>query len=365
MNTITILSLAVGVAVGALLVLWADGKYWGKRLQTAVSQQQQLKTQLQKLQKRLGQQERQLQQREGELRAKSRQAEQLMAECMQMNGELQTAVADLQVTRENLLRVNDYADELQQANDEWTDKYRSAEEALAIERAQLKEVMGELTAVQTENGHMRQTVLTVASKMKAFGELQEKARHQEELLMRLREEKLAITTALRHAESQVRSGTEAVRQQQQTLEVLRQQHKEQGEALTAVRKQSDAQQEKLLVLRQRVQDGEEVKRKLTAVNQELVAAKTEVETLQSQLRDHTHLQQAILQDNGSLTLINGIGPRYAQRLKEAGITSLTQLANASATDVRTALNMQEWQGRNIQSWIDEAKDLVASFTHKI
>ena len=365
MNTITILSLTVGVAVGALLVLWADGKYWGKRLQTAVSLQQQLKMQLQKLQKRLSRQSQQLQQQGRALSAKTRQAEQLMVECMQVNGELQAAVADLKVARENLLRVNDYADELQQTNDEWVDKYRAAEEALAIERAQLKEVMGELTAVQTENGHMRQTVLTVASKMKAFGELQEKARHQEEQITRLREEKLAVTTALRHAESQVRSGVEAAQQQRQTLDMLRQQHKEQGEALTAVRKQSDAQQEKLLVLRQQVQDGEEVKRRLTAVSHDLAAAKTEVETLQSQLRDHTHMQQAILQDNSSLTLINGIGPRYAQRLKEAGITSLTQLANTSADDVRTALKMQEWQGRNIQTWIDEAKDLVASFVQKI
>ncbi|MCA9996598.1 MAG: hypothetical protein KDE56_12655 [Anaerolineales bacterium] len=365
MNTITILSLTVGAVAGALLVLWADGRYWGKRLQTAVSQREHLAAQLRKLEKQMGRQQQQIQQQGREIGIKTRRVEQLMTECMQVSGELQTAVADLKVTRENLLRVNDYADELQKTNDEWMDKYRSAEEALAIERAQLKEVMGELTAVQTENGHMRQTVLTVASKMKAFGELQEKARHQEDQITRLREEKLAATTALRHAESQVRSGVEAAQQQRQTLDVLRQQHKEQGEALTAVRKQSDEQQEKLLGLRQQVQDGEEVKRRLTAVNQELAAAKAEVETLQGQLRDHTHMQQAILQDNGSLTLINGIGPRYAQRLKDSGITSLTQLANASANDVRTALNMQEWQGRNIQSWIDEAKDLVASFVQKI
>lgn len=365
MNTITILSLTVGVAVGALLVLWVDGQYWGKRLQTAVSQQEQLKTQLQKLQKRLGRQERQLQQQGGELRAKTRQAEQLLGECRQMSSELQTAVADLKVNRDNLLRVNTYADELQLANDQWEDRYRSAEEALAIERAQLKEVMGELTAVQTENDHMRQTVLTVASKMKTFGELQEKARHQEEQLLRLREEKLAITTALRHAESQVRTAAETARQQQQTVEMLRQQHQQQGEVLTAVRQQNEQQQAKLTLLQQQVQEGDEVKLRLTAVRQQLAAAKAEAETLQNQLRDHTHMQQAILQDNGSLTLINGIGPRYAQRLKDAGITSLTQLAHTSASDVRTALNLPEWQGRNVQSWIDEAQNLVASFVQKM
>lgn len=365
MNSITILSLVVGVAVGALLVLWADGVYWGKRLQTAVSQQQKLKQQLQGMEKRLARQERQLRQQQQALLAKTRQAEQLTAECVQLNGRLQTAVADLHLSHDNLLRVNNYADELQADNDEWGAKYRAAEEALAIERAQLKEVMGELTAVKTENDHVRQTVLSVASKMKAFGGLQEKARHQEELLTRLREEKLAVATALRHAESQAHSSNEAARQLQESLGTLRQQQREQAEALSAARKLNQEQQEKVVALRQRVQEGEEGKRRLTAVNQELAAAKVEIETLQSQLRDHTYVQKTILQQSDSLTLVNGIGPRYAQRLKEAGVASLTQLANSSADDIRTALNLQEWQGRSIQGWIDEAKELVASFVQKI
>lgn len=61
---------------------------------------------------------------------------------------------------------------------------------------------------------------------------------------------------------------------------------------------------------------------------------------------------------GSVIDVNGIGPTYAARLREIGINSLSDLANASVDDIAGKIDVI--QGRNeIQDWIDQAKRMTS------
>ncbi len=59
-------------------------------------------------------------------------------------------------------------------------------------------------------------------------------------------------------------------------------------------------------------------------------------------------------DPDDLTAVNGIGPAYASRLNEAGITTLDDLAAATAADVAEAANTTESAAAG---WIDDAAAL--------
>lgn len=55
-----------------------------------------------------------------------------------------------------------------------------------------------------------------------------------------------------------------------------------------------------------------------------------------------------------LTLINGIGPTFAQRLNEAGVTTFAQLAVLTPEQARAMTHAATWQG-NPEAWIEEAR----------
>lgn len=58
-----------------------------------------------------------------------------------------------------------------------------------------------------------------------------------------------------------------------------------------------------------------------------------------------------------LTVINGIGPTFAKRLKAAGIATYQALAKASPEHVKEVAKLQDWQA-NPEDWIAEAKELA-------
>ena len=60
--------------------------------------------------------------------------------------------------------------------------------------------------------------------------------------------------------------------------------------------------------------------------------------------------------SGSLTDINGIGPNYAARLEAAGITTLSDLANASAEDIASKIDVIGGSSA-IEDWIAQAKGM--------
>jgi|GEM_PF-3373669 predicted flap endonuclease-1-like 5' DNA nuclease len=58
-----------------------------------------------------------------------------------------------------------------------------------------------------------------------------------------------------------------------------------------------------------------------------------------------------------LTAIKGIGPTFARRLKEAGITSYVALAGASREQLQEITRAADWQA-NPEEWIAQAKALA-------
>lgn len=58
-----------------------------------------------------------------------------------------------------------------------------------------------------------------------------------------------------------------------------------------------------------------------------------------------------------LTKISGIGPAFARRLNDAGISSFSQLAGMSVTEIRERAELAEWQG-DPYDWIIQAKRLA-------
>jgi large subunit ribosomal protein L21 len=57
-----------------------------------------------------------------------------------------------------------------------------------------------------------------------------------------------------------------------------------------------------------------------------------------------------------LQQISGIGPTYARRLNEAGVTSFGELAALTPDEIRQRMDLPPWQG-NVESWIEQAKSL--------
>jgi len=58
-----------------------------------------------------------------------------------------------------------------------------------------------------------------------------------------------------------------------------------------------------------------------------------------------------------LTKISGIGPAFARRLVDAGVTSYAELADMTAEEVRQRAELAEWQG-DPEDWINQAKALT-------
>lgn len=56
-----------------------------------------------------------------------------------------------------------------------------------------------------------------------------------------------------------------------------------------------------------------------------------------------------------LTVLEGIGPKVAKVLNEAGITSFADLAHADAVKVQERLNVAGMQMMNPEGWIEQAK----------
>ncbi len=58
-----------------------------------------------------------------------------------------------------------------------------------------------------------------------------------------------------------------------------------------------------------------------------------------------------------LTLIHGIGPTFARRLHDAGITTYAQVAAMMPHELQTMAKAADWQA-NPAEWIEQAKELL-------
>lgn len=107
---------------------------------------------------------------------------------------------------------------------------------------------------------------------------------------------------------------------------------------------SDASAEALAdLLRQRDDELREVRDEMEAVHAQLGSLRDEFEAYQ-----RTHPDD--------LTVIKGIGPVYQWKLRDMGVNTYRQLADADPAQLRRMLDIKDWQRVDIESWIEQARD---------
>jgi predicted flap endonuclease-1-like 5' DNA nuclease len=60
----------------------------------------------------------------------------------------------------------------------------------------------------------------------------------------------------------------------------------------------------------------------------------------------------------NLEAINGIGPTYARRLREAGVKTFADLSNQAPERLREITGLRDWQAADPADWITEARQLT-------
>lgn len=76
---------------------------------------------------------------------------------------------------------------------------------------------------------------------------------------------------------------------------------------------------------------------------------------QEQVESGPEVKKSAKKGADDLTKIEGIGPKVAKVLKEAGITTFEELSASTAGDLQKSLNAAGLQMMNPEGWIDQAK----------
>ena len=76
---------------------------------------------------------------------------------------------------------------------------------------------------------------------------------------------------------------------------------------------------------------------------------------QEQVEAVTEAKKSAQKNADDLTKIEGIGPKVAKVLKEGGITTFAELADAPVGDLRKSLDAAGMQMMSPEGWIDQAK----------
>lgn len=73
--------------------------------------------------------------------------------------------------------------------------------------------------------------------------------------------------------------------------------------------------------------------------------------------EHTSSLSASVETGDDLTQIQNIGPVFAKKLKEAGITTFTQLASQTPAQLEAICQVPDWRKPDYASWIYQAQQL--------
>jgi predicted flap endonuclease-1-like 5' DNA nuclease len=114
---------------------------------------------------------------------------------------------------------------------------------------------------------------------------------------------------------------------------------------------------------QQLTETQKLRKQIVAISEQDRAARTKIKKLEKKLKKAQN--QVIYMRLGGkedLTLIRGIGRTYARRLQEAGIKTLSALAQATPEELCEIVQLKPWQNAAPNTWIAEAKQLAAVFT---
>jgi predicted flap endonuclease-1-like 5' DNA nuclease len=102
----------------------------------------------------------------------------------------------------------------------------------------------------------------------------------------------------------------------------------------------------------------DMKKEARLYQQQLDSLYSQAEKREGVIADLTAKIKLLEQGKGEdLETIKGIGPKYAERLREAGIGSLNDLANATVQRLEEIIAPPKWQQPAFTYWIDQAQRL--------
>lgn len=299
MYIVEILALLVGASIGVLIALLIDGQFWSRRLRSALDEKEATAR------------------RQQETAVQLRRASQTAASAKQRAAALERSLQQTEAQNESLAAERE----------QFAQQVSAADAELAVAH-------GNLTRV-TEHSDGLQAELDL--KQEAW------------------ETALADVEMLREEVDALKAAREALVNETNLLDselaMQEAEHRHLQEKAAALQGQVDS------LLRQ-LTDTQSLRKQVDTAVAALRLAEERVETLQEQLRGME--SQLGVTGKSQLQIVNGIGPAYARRLQEAGISTLADLAQQEPAQVAEIVKLKPWQNAAPQNWIAEARQLTSA-----
>lgn len=169
-------------------------------------------------------------------------------------------------------------------------------------------------------------------------------------------QQLAVTEVeIRHLQQEL---ADAQKQAEQVVQLRLEKQELEDKLEEAEVRLNEAKSRILNVIRQ-LNETQSLRKQLVVAEARLKAAEARINTLQSSL-DVARSQLRYTGTDERLQIIRGIGPTYARRLHEAGVTTLSELAQMTPERVRQIVGLKPWQAAEPETWITEASQLAAA-----
>lgn len=325
---IGLLALGIGAAIATLAVLEYDVRAWKRRLQKTKDQRDEVHQAHQVTQNKLQNNEKKLVAAQKEIEGLSQRIEErdeqiskLDTEKNVLQSELKSANDEIDQLNERLNQVNDHVEELREETQKLESDLQTAAGQNLLMQENLERYNTQLEASRRENQEVCQKLAVAEVELTHLQKDLEETRALEERVELLQTEKDALTAHLLSAEDQIKD----------------------------LKAQLDGST-------QQIAETQMLRKRLVEVETDMKSATSQVEALQQKL---TAVQGTLdYTGKGQLQIIRGIGPTYANRLKEAGIHTLNDLAKAKPEQVKDAIKLKSWQNVNPADWIQEAKALT-------
>jgi predicted flap endonuclease-1-like 5' DNA nuclease/archaellum component FlaC len=319
----TVLQLLIGALAGGLLVLILDTYYLGQRLQKAISAKRQMQAVLRRAERKLANSQLREQKLAQQLAMTTDRVE-VTSEEDPVHLELEKARVEINTLRDNLTRVTDHVDELH-------DERQVLRQDLAATKARAETQREYLGRLESDLRELRQSYEETCERLKAA----EMAKKRSETELRLAREKVEMTGALQLELHQVRFQLKTAEARVNQLEAR--------QGVTPMPSQ---------------QKGESQARRAveSAVATQEASASQPPESEPEAEPDTSRTADSGEQDQ--LKKVRGIGPVYAQRLHEAGINDLSDLADQDPGQISDIVGFKGGHRDRAAAWIEEARSLL-------
>jgi predicted flap endonuclease-1-like 5' DNA nuclease len=317
-----------GLVAGVLFALWWDSQTLVRQVQKANGEKHKALASLQKYQIQYSSVEQQLQLAKTELAAAVEERTQLEETIARQFAEIDASREQLQTTIKTSEPLKENLEEFQDRLEEVEGLRLLAEEKLETAAAENNRLVGDVQMMEGE-------IFTLEARVEQLTREMQKAQGRN---ADLEQKALAAESHLAAVETE-RDNAQVQLHQAEVVNV--------------------EQKAEIAALQQKLQEAKAVQQQLTVAQEKLQTADTHIQKLQDTMEDvQTKMNY---RGKSELQLIRGIGPTYARRLNEFGIQSFSDLADCNPEQVASIIKKKTWQAVDIQTWLDEAKALAATF----